>query len=70
MEDQKIYLLAELTIQPGCLEEVKVILKEALRPTLLEPGCEALDSPMSESASSVRTIFITADWIPAEAVSG
>jgi quinol monooxygenase YgiN len=42
MEDQKIYLLAELTIQPGCLEEVKVILKEALPPTLLEPGCEAL----------------------------
>jgi hypothetical protein len=33
MEDQKIYLLAELTIQPGCLEEVKVILKEALPPT-------------------------------------
>jgi quinol monooxygenase YgiN len=42
MEDQKIYLLAELTILPGCLEEVKAILKEALIPTLQEPGCEAL----------------------------
>jgi quinol monooxygenase YgiN len=42
MEDKKIYLLAELTILPGFLEEVKAILKEALIPTLQEPGCEAL----------------------------
>ena len=42
MEDKKIYLLAELTILPGFLEEVKSILKEALIPTLQEPGCEAL----------------------------
>jgi quinol monooxygenase YgiN len=35
MEDKKIYLLAELTVQPGFLEEVKV-------PTLQELGCEAL----------------------------
>lgn len=42
MEDKKIYLLAELTVVPGCLDEVKAILKEALIPTLQEPGCEAL----------------------------
>jgi quinol monooxygenase YgiN len=42
MEDKKIYLLAELTVVPGFLEEVKTILKEALIPTLQEPGCEAL----------------------------
>jgi quinol monooxygenase YgiN len=42
IEDKKIYLLAELTILPGFLEEVKAILKEALIPTLQEPGCEAL----------------------------
>ena len=30
MEDKKIYLLAELTIRPGFLEEVKAIFKEAL----------------------------------------
>ena len=30
----KVYLLAELTIRPGFLEEVKAILKEALIPTL------------------------------------
>ena len=42
MEDKKIYLLAELTIAPGFLEEVRAILKEALIPTLREPGCEAL----------------------------
>ena len=42
MKAQKIYLLAELTILPGFLEAVKAILKEALIPTLQEPGCEAL----------------------------
>jgi quinol monooxygenase YgiN len=34
--------LAELTVLPGFLEEVKAIFKEALIPTLEEPGCEAL----------------------------
>ena len=45
MEDMKIYLLAELTILPGFLEEVKVIRREALIPTPQEPGCEALHLP-------------------------
>jgi len=35
---EKIYLLAELTVRPGFVEEVKAILKEALIPTLREPG--------------------------------
>src|SRR2546430_12206549 len=35
---EKIYLLAELTVWPGFVEEVKAILKEALIPTLGEPG--------------------------------
>jgi len=39
MEEPKIYLLAELTIAPGFLEEAKAILKEALIQTLQEPGC-------------------------------
>jgi quinol monooxygenase YgiN len=38
MEDPKIFLLAELTLRPGFLEEVRAILKEALGPTLQEPG--------------------------------
>src|SRR5882757_8103366 len=42
IEDEKIYLLAEMTILPGFLEEVKAIWKKALIPTLQEPGCEAL----------------------------
>jgi quinol monooxygenase YgiN len=42
MEDQKIYLWAELTVLPGFLDEVKAILKEALIPTLQEPRSEAL----------------------------
>ena len=42
MVDTKVYLLAELTIRPEFLQEVKAILAEALIPTLQEPGCEAL----------------------------
>src|SRR2546425_11449501 len=42
MKVKRIILLAELTILPGFLEEVKAIFKEALVPTLQEPGCEAL----------------------------
>src|SRR6267378_4139855 len=42
MDDRKIYLLAELTIRPEFLEEVKALLEEALIPTLQEPGREAL----------------------------
>src|SRR6266446_3578985 len=42
MEDKKIYLLAESTVLPGFLEQVRAILKEALIPTLQEAGCEAL----------------------------
>jgi quinol monooxygenase YgiN len=42
LEDQKVYLLVELTILPGFLDEVKAILKEALVPTLQEPGCIGL----------------------------
>jgi quinol monooxygenase YgiN len=42
LEDQKVYLLVELTILPGFLEEVKDILKGALVPTLQEPGCIGL----------------------------
>jgi quinol monooxygenase YgiN len=42
VDDRKIYLLAELTVLPEFLDEVKVTLAEALIPTLQEPGCEAL----------------------------
>src|SRR6202035_5075939 len=42
MDNRKIYLLAELTVLPEFLDEVKAVLEEALKPTLQEPGCEAL----------------------------
>jgi acetyl esterase/lipase len=42
MEDRKIYLLAELTVLPGFLDEVKAIREETHIPTLQEPGCESL----------------------------
>jgi quinol monooxygenase YgiN len=42
MDNQKIYLLAELTVLPEFLDEVTTVFKEALIPGLQEPGCEAL----------------------------
>jgi len=38
MANKKIDLLAELTVLPGFLEEVKAILKKALIPTLQDTG--------------------------------
>ena len=42
MESQKIYLLAELTVLPEFLDDVKGALEEALIPTLQEAGCEGI----------------------------
>ena len=42
MQNQKVYLLAELTVHPEFLDVLKAILKEAFIPTLQEPGCEAI----------------------------
>jgi len=42
MDSQKIYLLAEVTVLPEFLDEVKGALKQALVPTLQEAGCEGL----------------------------
>jgi quinol monooxygenase YgiN len=42
MDSRKIYLLAELTVLPEFLDEVKGALKQALIPTLQEAGCEAM----------------------------
>jgi quinol monooxygenase YgiN len=56
MDNQKIYLLAQLTVLPEFLGEVKDALKEALVPTLEEPGCEALFET-SHKDSPHRLIF-------------
>ena len=42
MANQKIYLLAEFTVLPEFLDDVKAVLKQALVPTLQERGCEGL----------------------------
>jgi hypothetical protein len=54
MKDDKVYLLAELTILPEFMEEVKAILKEALIPTLQEPGCEAVPPRTGLYKAAVR----------------
>ena len=42
MDSQKIYLLAEVSVLPEFLEDVKGALKQALIPTLQEAGCEGM----------------------------
>jgi quinol monooxygenase YgiN len=42
MDSQKIYLLAELTVLPEFLDDVKGALKQALIPALQEAGCEGM----------------------------
>jgi hypothetical protein len=42
MDNQKIYLMAEVTVLPEFLDDVKGALKEALIPTLQEAGCEGI----------------------------
>src|SRR6266850_1120501 len=42
MDSQKIYLLAELTVLPEFLDDVKGALNQALIPTLQEAGCEGM----------------------------
>jgi hypothetical protein len=41
MENQKIYLLAELIVGPEFLDEVKAIAREALIPLCVTPGSSA-----------------------------
>ena len=42
MDNQKTYLLAEITVLPEFLDDVKAVFKRTLVPTLQEPGCEAM----------------------------
>ena len=49
MDSQKIYLLAELTVLPEFLDDVKGALKQALIPTLQEAGCEGMFETSRES---------------------
>ena len=42
MDSQKIYLLAEVSVLPEFLDDVRVALKQALIPILQEAGCEGM----------------------------
>ena len=53
---EKIYLLAELTVWPGFVEEVKAILKEALIPTLREPCPWPKRDPGSRTRENTRSV--------------
>ena len=48
MDSQEIYLLAEVTVVPEFLDEVKGAPKQALVPTLQEAGCEGLYETLRE----------------------
>jgi len=59
MDSQKFYLLAEVTVLPEFLDDVKGALKQALIPTLQEAGCEGMFETAREgdriSWSSLRS---------------
>jgi len=57
MDKQEIYLLAEFTVLPEFLDDVKAALKQALVPTLQEPGCEALFETSREGAPHKLVFF-------------
>ena len=57
MQNQKVYLLVELTILPEFLDDLKAILKEALIPSLQEPGCEALFETSREDSPNKLVFF-------------
>jgi quinol monooxygenase YgiN len=64
MQNRKVYLLAELTVLPEFLDDLKAILKEAFIPTLQEPGCEALFET-SREASPHKLVFFEVFSSPA-----
>jgi quinol monooxygenase YgiN len=57
MNDEKVYLLAELTVLPQFLDEVKAAVKQVLVPTLQEPGCEGLFTTSREGAPLQLAFF-------------
>jgi quinol monooxygenase YgiN len=57
MNDEKIILLVELTLLPQYLEEVKAVLKDSLKKTLQEPGCEALYETSREGEPNKLVFF-------------
>jgi quinol monooxygenase YgiN len=74
MDNQKIYLLAELTVLPEFLDDVKAVFKQALVRTLQEPGCEAMFLTSREgdphklvffevfSSSAAHTVHLEQDY--------
>ena len=57
MQNEKVYLLAELTVLPEFLDDLKSILKETLIPTLQEPGCEALITTVRQDSPHKLVFF-------------
>jgi quinol monooxygenase YgiN len=64
MQSQKVYLLAELTVLPEFLDDLKAILREVLVPTQKEPGCEALFTT-SREGSPCKLVFFEVFRSPA-----
>jgi hypothetical protein len=67
MDSQKIYLLAELTVLPEFLDDVKDALKQALIPTLQEAGCDTIGSVVDglEANVFVQRRDLNRGWSPA-----
>ena len=59
MDHQKIYLLAELTVVPEFLDDVKGALKQALIPTLQEAACEGMFETPREDDPQKPVFFVS-----------
>ncbi len=55
--DEKFYLLAEISVLPQFLEEVKAIFANALDLVLKEPGCEAMYTTSTDSDPNKLIFF-------------
>ncbi len=57
MKDSKVIILAELSILPEFLEEIKALSAATLAPTLKEPGCETFYQTAKEGDPNSLVFF-------------
>ena len=66
MENQKVIVLAELTVKPEFLEEVIILSRENINSSLKEPGCEVFI--MTAKKAEPNTLVFFEIWTSQEAL--
>lgn len=57
MSNTKIIVLAELSVKPEYLDEIKGLSAATLKPTLAEPGCEAFYQTIKADEPNTLVFF-------------